>query len=246
MKKKAILLVELIAVLILIALLLYSYIAYRGESRYAVRPSNTRITIEHTGGLDFLQEEDVARLLPFALQDSSLVAVNPAKVESLLITNLTYAQEVNTYISPSTNTLNIHLKSRTPILRYLQGGRWYFLDSEGSPIVPRVGSSAYVPVAVGNITDETVSTLLLPLAQYLKSNKKWHHFFGLIEIVSPRKIHLHPRVGDYIFEITSVDNLDEDLSKISIFYQKIVKQVGANKYRLVKLSYKDQIVCKKR
>lgn len=230
----------------LVVLLTMALIGAKRYTSYTIRPALTKLSISYESGEDFIDEESLLEHLPFDVEDSTLISVHLAEVENLIFTELPYTRDVNAYISPATHSLNIHVTSREPILRFLQAGKWYFMDSEGKPMPTRLGASAHVPVAVGNITEDTQVTTLYPLASYIAQHTEWQHFFGLIDIKSARKIHLYPRVGDYIFELQGVDNLDEALDKIPLFYQKIVPQLGSNQYKIIKLSYRDQIVCKKR
>lgn len=232
--------------LALVALLVLGYTQTRGRAKYAILPHLTSISITQEEGDDFVEEQDVVKYLPFDIADTTFTDVAPAKVESLLATHIPYLQDINAYISPTIGQLNIQLTSRTPILRYMQGGVWHFLDREGKTMPWKYGAISYVPISVGNITDSTLTNLLYPLALFLHQHSEWQYFFGMIEVVSERRLHLYPRVGDYVFELIGADNLEENIGKIPIFYQEIVPQVGANKYKLIKLSYEGQIVCKYR
>lgn len=232
---------------LLLLILLGSYPLSRGQARFAVLPYKTRIHI--LGGTQessFLRESEVAELLPFSLKDSSSMAIRTGQLEEDLTSEIPYVRYASAYVSPATRTLNISILERTPIIRYFRGGESYFMDDEGVSIKGRVGSAAYVPIATGLLTDSIIQSTLYPLATYLHHHKDYRHFFTLIDIAPGRKIHLYPRVGECVFELHGLSTLDEDLSKVPVFYQKILPQTGTNRYKLVKLSYKDQIVCQRK
>lgn len=237
----------LIAAGVLVLILIGSYPLSRRQARFAVFPYKTRVNI--LGGSQessFLRQTEVTDLLPFSLTDSSSMPIRTAHLEQELVREIPYVRYACAYVSPATRTLNINILERTPIIRFYRDGQTYFMDDEGISIRGRVGSAAYVPVAIGMLTDSIVQSTLYPLATYLHESKEYRHFFSLIDIVSERKVHLYPRVGDYIFELHGLGTLEEDLSKIPIFYEKILPQTGTNQYRLIKLSYKDQIICQRR
>lgn len=238
-------LITITAILLLI-LLVGSFVTSRGVEDFRVLPYRTQIHVRGDAKSAFLSDEEVFRLLPFKSTDSTAIAVRPHELESLLTAQSTYIRRAEVYVSPSSRALNVRVDERHPILTFYRGDQSYYLDSEGKEIVNRVGTSAYVPVAVGNLSPEIIQSTLFPIAQFLQKESKWTHFFGLIDVQSESCIQLYPRVGDFIFELQGIETIAEDMGKIPVFYKDIVPKVGSDKYKLIKLSYKNQIVCRKR
>ena len=229
---------------LLVALLPITFFLSRGEARYAILPYKTLVKIDRTSPKSsFLGEEEVVAQLPFALTDSVSSPVKIEELEHRLTENIAYIKRATVYISPSARTLNIRITERNPILRYYKGGKVFFLDDEGISVPGRIGVAADVPIAAGALTDSVITHTVYPLALYLSRSETFRTFFPYIDVLSDRQLHLYPRVGDYIFELHGVSDLPTDLEKVPIFYKKIVPQVGVEKYRLVKLSYRNQIVC---
>lgn len=246
MKAKVLRITLWIIAIALLGVLIFSYFVLQGEARYAIQPNLTRVVIKGQEE-SFLQTQDVLSELPFSLRDTIPQPIRLMDVETVIMEKIPYAKKVNAFVSPTTHKMTVQVSSRKPILRYFSNTGSYFLDDEGKPMQTKPGVSVYVPVLRGgHIDEETIEKTLFPLAQFLDKHESWSTFFSMIELQSPNKLHFYPRVGDYIFEVRGVENLSEDLSKIKIFYEKIVPQVGSNKYQLIKLSYRDQIVCKKR
>lgn len=231
---------------LLVVLLGCSFVIARRHVSYAIHPSRTVIRIVDTGKGRFLREREVAAVLPIDLKDSISRGVDPDRIERDLVDASTYIRSATAFISPSTKRLHVVVHERTPIIRYFRNGTSWYLDDEGISVPQRQGSTAYVPLAEGTMTDGTIHYVLYPLAQYLYDHSEWSHFFSYIEIISESKIHLYPRVGTVVFELHGLETLEQDLAKIPIYYKDIEPQVGTNKYALVKLSYENQIVCVKR
>ena len=59
------------------------------------------------------------------------------------------------------------------------------------------------------------------------------------------KIELVPRVSDAIIVLGTLDNYQSKLEKLYKLYQKGFNVIGWNKYKVIDLQYKDQIVCSK-
>lgn len=248
MKKALIRILSWLVALVLLGALLTSYFLMKGQARYSSVPSRTHINIKHSGNSsELLPEEVIIKSLPFDIKDSTSQAINTEEVEYTLMDKIPFIKKVDAYVSPASRRLNIDIVGKKPILRYFDAHGSYFLDEEGYPLSTKGGVAVYLPVVkVVNDSEEIQNEVLLPLAHFFQKNEEWYSFFGLIEVVSTHEVRFYPRVGDYVFETIGVENLEEDLKKIELFYKKIVPQVGANKYQLVKLSYDNQIVCKTR
>lgn len=211
------------------------------------RPDKTRVRLLHKGReSSFLTERDVMALLPFKSTDTTVIEADVHKVESLLSARSPYISEVVAYVSPWGKSMNIDIVERSPLVRYYARGESYYVDDMGKSFANRSGAAAHLPLVTGTQSCEEVSEVLYRLGEYLKEHEVWQDFVASIHIVSPLEIHLYPRVGDYVFVIDDLEDLDDKLSKIPIFYKKILPKVGANKYKYINLSYKGQIVCKKR
>ncbi|MDO4695460.1 MAG: hypothetical protein Q4A53_01775 [Porphyromonas sp.] len=218
-----------------------------GSKERIMIPSKTKVRVYHADSeYIFLSTNDVLSLLPFNAKDTVAREVNAHKVESLLLANSPYISKVSAYIAPMGRAMNINITERCPLIRYYVGGQSYYIDDEGYVFANRAGASAHVPLVTGAVTKEIATGVLFPLGIFLKEHKKWREFIGAIHVVSDHELHLYPRVGDYIFVIDDLDDLEDKLSKISIFYRRILPKVGAQKYKIINLSYKDQIVCKHR
>ncbi|MDR1436585.1 MAG: cell division protein FtsQ, partial [Candidatus Symbiothrix sp.] len=62
--------------------------------------------------------------------------------------------------------------------------------------------------------------------------------------VAPNKdIELTPRVGNHQIILGKLEDCEEHLEKLKVFYEKILNKVGWNKYSKINLKYKNQIVC---
>lgn len=232
--------------LLLLGIMGYSYLAMRGQARYIVQPNRTRVII-HGGEKGFLDKEDVTHVLPIDITDTTTISVDLAAIEGRVKHEIPYAKEVNAFISPTSRQMTVQVESRKPILRFFSDQGSFYLDDEGNPMRTKVGVSVYLPIVRAERVDSlTLKQTLLPLSQFMQAHEEWASFFSVIELKEGNRLHFYPRVGDYIFEVLGTNNLEEELPKIHTFYKKIVPQVGANRYQLVKLSYAGQIVCKRR
>ena len=142
---------------------------------------------------------------------------------------------------------NVYIKiySRTPVLRIISDTGNYYVDSEGEIMPIPSNFSAYVPVATGKISEEYAKKQLYSFAIFLKKNKFWNAQIEQIHVTSNLDIELTPRVGNHSIILGKIENYPENLDKLRLFYDKGLNKVGWNRYSVINLKYKNQVVCTK-
>jgi cell division protein FtsQ len=84
------------------------------------------------------------------------------------------------------------------------------------------------------------------LVEYINDDSFWSAQIDQIYVDNNDQIDLIPRVGNQIIHLGTTENLEGKLRNLLAFYDKVLPEVGWNKYSVINLEYKDQIVCKKR
>ncbi len=159
--------------------------------------------------------------------------------------------------------LNLFADQRTPVMRVMpdEGGD-YYLDDEGiiirrrnlyTPRLHIVGGNINISQAMLNgtsVLDTSIKNSILKdiyfLVRYISGNDFWSAQIDQIYVDSHNEIDLIPRVGNHIVHLGSAENYKEKLRNLKVFYDKVLPEVGWNKYSIINLAYKDQIVCKKK
>ena len=77
----------------------------------------------------------------------------------------------------------------------------------------------------------------------IDADKFWSAQLAYFDIDKEGKMKIYPQVGKQVIEFGNVENIEERLSKLKIFYKKILPQTGWNKYYRVNLEYHNQIIC---
>ena len=57
---------------------------------------------------------------------------------------------------------------------------------------------------------------------------------------------LYPGSATILIHLGTIENFKGKLRNLEAFYEKVLPEVGWNKYSVINLEFKDQIVCKKR
>lgn len=160
-------------------------------------------------------------------------------------------------------TIHVYADQRNPVMRLLpNGGGDYFVDEEGVVIRKRnlynprlhiVGGNVKISSAMLNgmsVFDTSIKRTILrdiySLVEYIDDDSFWAAQIDQIWVDQDDEIDLIPRVGNHIIHLGTIENLEGKLRNLSAFYEKVLPEVGWNKYSVINLEYKDEIVCKRR
>lgn len=158
--------------------------------------------------------------------------------------------------------LHVYVDQREPVMRVLAGGGDYFVDRDGVVIrrkgiyTPRlhiVGGNIRITSQMLNgvsVLDTSIKNSILKdiyqLVGYLNTDSFWSAQIDQIYVDNNDEIDLIPRLGNNLIHLGTIDNYEGKLRNLEAFYRKVLPEAGWNKYELINLEYKDQIVCRKR
>jgi cell division protein FtsQ len=208
--------------------------------------TDLRIKIMDKPENQYIKEIDIERILKKAgleLVGKNLSEINTGKVEAVLEENNTIKQ-AECYKTAG-GTLHLNIYQRVPILRIITNEGNYYVDNEGKRMPVPDSFSAYVPVATGYIDEDFAQTELYRFTLFLQKNKFWNAQIEQIYVDPNKDIELTPRVGNHQIILGKVEDCEENLNKLKLFYEKGLNKVGWNKYSKINLKYKNQVVCTK-
>jgi cell division protein FtsQ len=159
--------------------------------------------------------------------------------------------------------LHVYADQRNPVMRVVpESGGDYFLDEDGVLVRKRNLYNPRLHIVEGNITisksmlngmsvlDTSIKRSVLKdiyyLVKYIDDDDFWSAQIDQIYVDGNNEIDLIPRVGNQLIHIGTTENIEGKLKNLEAFYEKVLPEVGWNKYALINLEYKDQIVCKRR
>ena len=141
--------------------------------------------------------------------------------------------------------VRIKVFQRTPVLRVIANKGNYYVDNEGEIMPVPNNFSAYVPIATGFIEEEFAKKQLYEFTLFLQKDKFWNAQIEQIYVNPKQDIELIPRVGNHQIILGKIEDYQENLAKLKLFYEKGLNKVGWNKYSKINLKYKNQVVCTK-
>lgn len=169
--------------------------------------------------------------------------INLEQIEQLMLEE-SHIESASCYYN-AVGKLCIKVVPQQPVLHIIsQNGEDYYLSSTGLTM-PTASFNVDLCVATGNVTKKFASEHLLEFAKFVHGDLFWSEQIEQIHVVSPEEIELYPRVGQHVIALGSIDNYQEKLNRLRIFYREGLERVGWNKYRTISLAYDGQVVCTK-
>ncbi len=209
---------------------------------------NLEVVVKDTLDRHFIDSKEVAVMLKNAGLSpigKKLTEIDTKAIEDKLEENK-LVKNVECYKTPG-GDIKVEISQKIPILRVFSTEGNFYVDSEGGIMpVPNSVFSAYVPVATGYIAKEFATTKLYEFALFLHENKFWDTQIEQVYVASNQDVELTPRVGNHQIILGKLDNYEENLEKLQLFYDKGLNEMGWNRYSEINLKFKNQVVCTKR
>ncbi len=249
---------------------LVASLAFATKKEKSVISENLSVSITNTNDNLFIDEEDV-KLFFNERKDSIL----HAEIKNIDVTKLEKALNAhpaveNADISVDVNgDVNVAVKERTPIVRVFNlDGESYYIDSQSKLMPLNENYTARVLIATGNIYEpfaqryttsinviakhplySKVSVLddIYAITQYIIKDSVLTSLIQQINITKDKEIELFPSIGNHKIIFGDAQNIEEKFNKLKLFYTEgLNKTDGWNKYSIVNIKYKNQVVCTKK
>lgn len=238
----------LVKIVLLVALAVYLVFAFADFSRHGDNTvcSSVNYTIADSLHAGFITVEEADRLLRASglyPVGRTLDQVDGLAIERALRRN-SYIDSVSCYKSPN-GVVNVLIEQRLPLLRVLaDNGDDYYMDQKGNLMTPQ-GYVADLIVATGHIDRKYARSELLKLGRFLHADPFWNAQVEQIHVLPNHHLRLVPRVGGHTIEFGTADSISQKFRNLYTFYEKVLPQVGWNKYTEISVEHVTQIVGKK-
>ncbi len=245
------LILKIFAWILLVASLGFTgWFAWSQWSRVSCQSISVQIV---KGSPRFLQENDILELVKNTdptLLGKKLDLINTETLERKLekLENIRSVQIYRRISEKSfrfSGKLIVEVEQRTPVVRIKTAELDYFLDKEGAkiPISPKF--TVKVPVVTGSVTSDFAVSDLLPFAGFVWGDPFWKAQVEQIFVKENHEIVVIPRVGNHVIEFGTAENYQEKLRNLKAVYQQGFSKTSWEKYTIISLKYKNQVVCTK-
>lgn len=236
---------------IVVGLILLCYIAFASFFFYEKQPDTVchdlQIIVKDSLDKHFVNEQDLVSILKRAELnpiDKPLNQVNTEQIEGELMKN-EMISSVEAYKTPS-GLIKLEVKQKIPILRVLGSKGNFYIDNQGSTMPVSSRYVAHVPVVTGHVEKDFAERELYDFALFLQKNDFWNSQIEQVYVHLNGDAELIPRVGNHRIVLGSFENFEEKLGNLQLFYKQAIPKMGWEKYSVINLKYKNQIVCTKK
>ncbi len=176
--------------------------------------------------------------------NKEMCTINTEKIEQELMKN-EMISKIEVYKTPS-NRIKLEVAQKMPIMRVIGAYGSFYIDHKGSTMPVSHRYTALLPVASGYVEKDFAKDELYKFALFLRKNDFWNNQIEQIYVRSDKEVELIPRVGNHRILLGPFTNFEEKLENLQLFYDQVIPKMGWNKYNIINLKYKNQIVCTKK
>ncbi len=198
------------------------------------------------------------------IQGLPMWKINTEKIEHA-ITKQPFVMQANVF-ETYPGDVHVHVYQRQPALRIItENNQSYYIGEEGVILPINPSYPARVLIASGHIPESCffhtsqgsgqqpadsakfsrLLTDLYKLAMFVNQKPFFKAQIDQIYVNKQGEFELIPKVGDHIVLLGNVENLEDKFHRLLIFYKRGLNQFGWNKYNVINIKYKNQVVCSK-
>ncbi len=235
--------------LLLLGLAAYLVFAFVKFNRGGTDIVCTKVTIDIADKekANFVTEEDIRQIL----KDTKLSPEGKG-MGNISLLRIKQAVDGHQFVLRSTcystpeGEVVIEVSQKLPVLRVMPAvGEGYYIDANGNRI-QHVQYPADVIVVTGSVNYKKSKKYLTTFAQIIQQDEFWSDMIEQINITPDGKVELAPRLGNHVVALGKPQDIGRKLSHLKTFYEKVINEVGWNKYSRISLEYNNQVVCTKR
>ena len=153
------------------------------------------------------------------------------------------------------NVLQVKVMEREPVARiFTVTGASFYLDSSLMRLPLSKKFSARLPVFTSFPTDVIILTradsVLLKnirvMSEFIEKDEFWMAQIDQVDITPNNSFELIPKAGNHIIRFGDMQNYEEKFNNLLAFYKTVLVKAGWNKYSVLDVQYKNQVVAVKR
>ncbi|MBK6266960.1 cell division protein FtsQ [Marivirga sp. S37H4] len=241
--------------IIIPALVFFVSIGFVGKKQEEKLCRKIIVRIENQDGNFFINEGDIMDVVTKNGQEMVVnLPFENVKLKEIeeRIEQLKFVQSAQVYRDLS-GYMMIDAMQAKPIARIFNpGGKDYYISDRGEiiPVSDRftarvmvLSGSFFKPYLNKNMLLDDAGRDLFNFIKFIEKDRFWSAQFAQLEVDKRGMIKIYPQVTKQLIEFGNTFEYANKLSKLKIFYDKILPDRGWNRYDRVNLQFKDQIIC---
>lgn len=231
----------IISVIVLITMIIIAFL-----QRRELVCEHIIVQIENRDNYSFIKAENIASFLNN--NGIKCVGLKTSEINLLEVENtvkkIKVVRDAICYFNMK-GDLYVKVWQRIPQYRVKSLSGDYFVDDNREIFPANSSTVAYVPLITGKLSTDFATNQLFDLISFIENDRFLATAFTQIT-VNDERVSLIPRVGNFVVVLGDVDNFESKLTKYKTFIKKVYKYKEWNKYSVISLEYKNQVVCTKR
>lgn len=231
----------IISVIVLITMIIIAFLQRRD-----MVCEHIIVQVENRDNYSFIKAENIASFLNN--NGIKCVGLKTSEINLLEVENtvkkIKVVRDAVCYFNMK-GDLYVKVWQRIPKYRVKSLSGDYFVDDNREIFPANSSTVAYVPLITGKLSTDFATNQLFDLISFIENDRFLATAFTQIT-VNDERVSLIPRVGNFVVVLGDVDNFESKLTKYKTFIKKVYKYKEWNKYSVISLEYKNQVVCTKR
>jgi len=226
------------------------------------------ITIDYGNADVLVTKNDIYSIVKQSghiLKGEAIRYIHAEKIESS-IKKQPYVADANVYLTID-GDVEINVVQRQPILRiFNQLGESFYLDGTGHLLPLNPDFSARVMVANGNIPEpflksanyledsirqkdsllyKSVMNNLFTLSMFIMKNDFLKALIEEVYVDKNWEFELIPKLGNQLIIFGTTENMNDKFERLLVFYKKGLSITGWQRYNVINIKFKNQVICSK-
>lgn len=204
--------------------------------------------------LPFLDAENIKQIIetPLILGEP-YHKINLQALENKLKRN-PFIQNAELFIRPD-RALQVNVELKEVAARVFENnGKSYYIDFQGKKIPLSPNYTARTILIRGDFKEENKHRYIqnehlrnsLPLLKFISQHSEFSLIISELKISEEGNIELYPELGNFVIDFGSLENYQQKLQNLWLFYKNVLPKVGWNYYDRIVLKYNNQILGRKK
>ncbi|MGZ5246502.1 MAG: cell division protein FtsQ/DivIB [Flavitalea sp.] len=153
----------------------------------------------------------------------------------------------------NSGVLKVKVTERQPVARIFSvDGGSYYVDSStmilplSDKTITRLPVFTGFPVVRGKLkgSDSLLMRDIVTLSRYIRKNNFWNAQIAQLDIKG-NEFEIVPVIGNHLVEFGDATDHEAKFNRLKIFYKQVLANSGMDKYSLIRLQFKEQVVAVK-
>jgi cell division protein FtsQ len=228
--------------LILISLLFLSYLIYAAIT-FIHTPQEQVCNTIHIFKVDsidynFVKRKDIEKQLEennIHPEGKKIDYYFTHRIEEVIKT-MNYVKRVECYRTNKGDVV-IRIWQRQPVVRIITPFDSYYIDQDREKMPISKNFTVMLPIVSGNFTERYAKNELFDFVSYISNDAFWNAQIEQIYVKENKKIELVPKVGLYTITLGKLENYEDKLKKLYLFYKTYPQFTLIDTYSNINIEY---------